>query len=49
MDMCESMVDQTEWMTYQKAFDDLWSVHEEERIAFEIKTDLISAEDAGMR
>ena len=48
-DMCQSMVSQTEWMAYQKAFDDLWSVHEEERIAFEIKTDLISAEDAGMR
>jgi hypothetical protein len=28
---------------------DSWFVHEEERTAFEIKTDLVSAEEAGMR
>ena len=43
------MVDATEWMAYEKAVKDLWSIHEEERIAFEIKTDLISAEEAGTR
>ncbi|KAG2135329.1 hypothetical protein DEU56DRAFT_901841 [Suillus clintonianus] len=38
----------TEWMTYQKSVQnkDLWSVHEDERIAFEIKTPLVSTEGA---
>jgi hypothetical protein len=41
---------QTEWMTYQESFEnkDLWTVHEEERIAFEIKTHLAGVEGAGM-
>ncbi|KAJ8589819.1 hypothetical protein M405DRAFT_861897 [Rhizopogon salebrosus TDB-379] len=38
----------TEWMTYQESFEnkDLWTVHEEERIAFEIKTNLAGIEGA---
>jgi hypothetical protein len=41
---------ETEWMAYQESFQnkDSWSVHEEERVAFEIKTTLASAEGAGM-
>ena len=41
---------QTEWMTYQESFEnkDLWTVHEEERIAFEIKTNLAGVKGAGM-
>jgi len=39
----------TEWIAYKKTFEnkDLWTVHEEERVAFEIKTTLVSAEEAG--
>ncbi|OJA10098.1 hypothetical protein AZE42_07535 [Rhizopogon vesiculosus] len=39
--------DQTEWTVYDMALQnkDFWSVHEEERIAFEIKTDLVSVEE----
>jgi hypothetical protein len=41
---------QTEWMAYQESFEnkDLWTVHEEERVAFEIKTNLAGVEGAGM-
>jgi hypothetical protein len=41
---------QKERMTYQESFEnkDLWTVHEEERIAFEIKTNLAGVEGAGM-
>ncbi|KAG0708003.1 hypothetical protein DFH29DRAFT_844028 [Suillus ampliporus] len=39
---------ETEWTAYQNSVQnkDLWSVHEEERIAFEIKTRLVGAEGA---
>ncbi|KAG1779470.1 hypothetical protein EV702DRAFT_103564 [Suillus placidus] len=39
---------ETEWITYQNSVQskDLWSVHEEERIAFEIKTPLVGVEGA---
>ncbi|KAG0708001.1 hypothetical protein DFH29DRAFT_871255 [Suillus ampliporus] len=39
---------ETEWTAYQNSVQnkDLWSVHEEERIAFEIKTRLTGAEGA---
>jgi hypothetical protein len=41
---------ETEWEAYEMSMQNktLWSVHEEERVAFEIKTDLVSAEGAGM-
>jgi hypothetical protein len=41
---------ETEWEAYELSMQNktLWSVHEEERVAFEIKTDLVSAEGAGM-
>ncbi|KAG1717472.1 hypothetical protein EDB19DRAFT_1261096 [Suillus lakei] len=39
---------ETEWMAYQNSVQnkELWSLHEEERIAFEIKTPLIGAKGA---
>jgi hypothetical protein len=44
------MFNETEWAAYQTSMQNktLWSVHEEERVAFEIKTDLVSAEGTGM-
>ncbi|KAG1729731.1 hypothetical protein EDB19DRAFT_2027683 [Suillus lakei] len=39
---------ETEWIIYQNSVQnkDLWSLHEEERIAFEIKTPLVSVQGA---
>ncbi|OJA09806.1 hypothetical protein AZE42_10939 [Rhizopogon vesiculosus] len=41
----EYKYNKTEWMAYQESFEnkDLWTVHEEERVAFEIKTTIVSA------
>jgi hypothetical protein len=40
---------ETDWTAYKTSVQnkDLWSVHEEERIAFEIKTELVIVEGAG--
>ena len=40
---------ETDWTAYKTSVQnkDLWSVHEEERIAFEIKTELVAVEGAG--
>jgi len=40
---------ETDWTAYKMSVQnkDLWSVHEEEQIAFEIKTELVIVEGAG--
>jgi hypothetical protein len=45
-----NLFDETKWTECKLSVQDKdsWSVHEEERVAFEIKTDLIRAKGGGM-